>query len=144
MVNDTIASVLDSKGHGICAVTPDAMVYDALALMAQKGVGAVLVISGEGHLDGIVSTRDYGRKTVLQGRSSRVTRVQEVMTRSVTTATPDMTVAEGLRIMTDNHFRHLPVVEQRKLVGVVSMGDLVRALISPQPQTMDLHSFAGY
>jgi CBS domain-containing protein len=144
MISDTIASVLQSKGREIYTVTPDATVYDAIALMAQKGVAAILVISKRGTLDGIISTRDYGRKIVLQGRSSKDTRVQEVMTSSVVTVTPDTTVAEGLKIMTENRFRHLPVLEQHELVGVVSMGDLVSAVISDQAHTIDqLHSFIG-
>ena len=144
MVTDKIASVLQSKGKEIHSVPPATTVYDALAVMAEKEVAALLVMSDGGRLDGIVSTRDYGRKVVLRGKTAKNTRVRDVMTTALTTASPEMTVGDGIRIMTEGHFRHLPVMEAGKLIGVVSMGDLARAVISGQADTIDhLHSYIG-
>jgi CBS domain-containing protein len=141
MAVESIGSVLKKKGHEICSVAPDATVYEALALMAAKGIAAVLVIS-EGNLVGIVSARDYGRGVVLKEKSSRDVRVHEIMTTSVVTVTPQTTVLEAMALMTRHHFRHLPVLEGRKLDGVVSMGDLVSEVISGQAFTIDqLHQY---
>jgi CBS domain-containing protein len=126
-----IASILKNKDHGIYSVAPDATVYDAIAIMAEKGVAAVLVLA-EGSLAGIVSAKDYGSKVVLRGRSAKDTRVQEIMTTPVVTVTPDVTVTECIGIMTRCHIRHLPVFDRGELVGVVSLGDLARAVISDQ------------
>lgn len=136
MVIESIGSVLRKKGHEICSVAPDATVYDAIALMAAKNVAAVLVIS-QGSLVGIISARDYGRKVVLEGKSSRDVRVQEIMTTSVVTITPETTVLDAMALMTRHHFRHLPVLKEGKLDGVVSMGDLVSEVISGQAFTID-------
>ena len=136
MVIESIGSVLRKKGHEICSVAPDATVYDAIALMAAKNVAAVLVIS-QGSLVGIISARDYGRKVVLEGKSSRDVRVQEIMTTSVVTITPETTVLDAMALMTRHHFRHLPVLKEGKLDGVVSMGDLVSEVISGQVFTID-------
>ena len=136
MVIESIGSVLRKKGHEICSVAPDATVYDAIALMAAKNVAAVLVIS-QGSLVGIISARDYGRKVVLEGKSSRDVRVQEIMTTSVVTITPETTVLDAMALMTRHHFRHLPVLKEGKLDGVVSMGDLVSEVISGQSFTID-------
>lgn len=138
---ETIAWILKHKGHGIWSVSSDATVYDAIATMADKGVGALLVVA-EGALLGIISERDYARKVILQGRSSTDTRVQEIMTSSPITVTPEDTVEECMRIMTQRHVRHLPVLEKGKLVGIVSIGDLVKAIISDQAKTIDqLHTY---
>lgn len=136
MVIESIGSVLRKKGHEICSVAPDATVYEAIALMAAKNVAAVLVIS-QGSLVGIISARDYGRKVVLEGKSSRDVRVQEIMTTSVVTITPETTVLDAMALMTRHHFRHLPVLKEGKLDGVVSMGDLVSEVISGQAFTID-------
>jgi CBS domain-containing protein len=136
MVIESIGSVLRKKGHEICSVAPDATVYDAIALMAAKNVAAVLVIS-QGSLVGIISARDYGRKVVLEGKSSRDVRVQEIKTTSVVTITPETTVLDAMALMTRHHFRHLPVLKEGKLDGVVSMGDLVSEVISGQAFTID-------
>lgn len=136
MVIESIGSVLRKKGHEICSVAPDATVYDAIALMAAKNVAAVLVIS-QGSLVGIISARDYGRKVVLEGKSSRDVRVQEIMTTSVVTITPETTVLDAMALMTRHRFRHLPVLKEGKLDGVVSMGDLVSEVISGQAFTID-------
>jgi CBS domain-containing protein len=133
---ESIRSVLKKKGHEISSVAPDATVYDAIALMAAKDVAAVLVVS-EGNLIGIVSARDYGRKVILEGRSSRDVRVQEIMTTSLVTVTPEETVLDAMGLMTRHHIRHLPVLKEGKLDGVVSMGDLVGEVISGQAFTID-------
>jgi CBS domain-containing protein len=141
MVIESIGSVLKKKGHAICSVTPDAAVYDAIALMAAKNVAAVLVIS-HGNLVGIISARDYGRKVVLEGKSSRDVRVQEIMTTSLVTITPETTVLDAMELMTRHHIRHLPVLKEGKLDGLVSMGDLVSEVISGQAFTIDqLHTY---
>jgi CBS domain-containing protein len=141
MVVESIGSVLKKKGHEICSFGPDATMYDAIALMAAKNVAAVLVIS-EGNLVGIVSARDYGRKVILEGKSSRDVRVQEIMTTSLVTVTPETTVLDAMELMTRHHIRHLPVLKEGKLDGVVSMGDLVSEVISGQAFTIDqLHTY---
>jgi CBS domain-containing protein len=136
MAVESIGSVLKKKGHEICSVTPDAAVYDAVALMAAKGVAAVLVIS-DGALVGIISARDYGREVVLKEKSSRAVRVHEIMTTSLVTVTPQTSVLEAMTLMSRHHIRHLPVLEQGKLDGIVSMGDLMSEVISGQAFTID-------
>jgi CBS domain-containing protein len=141
MAVESIGSVLKKKGHEICSVAPGATVYEAIALMAAKGVAAVLVIS-EGALVGIISARDYGRKVVLKEKSSRDVRVHEIMTTSLVTVTRQATVLEAMALMTRHHIRHLPVLEEGKLDGIVSMGDLVSEVISGQAFTIDqLHKY---
>jgi CBS domain-containing protein len=140
---ETIGSILTMKGQQIWSVAPDSTVYDAVALMAEKSVGAVLVIS-EGRLTGIVSERDYARKVILQGRSSKHTRVKEIMTTDLVAVTPDNTVDECMRIVTHHRIRHLPVIDRGDLVGIVSIGDLVNAVIADQAHTIDqLHGYIG-
>jgi len=140
---ETIGSILKTKGPQIWSVAPDATVFDAIALMADKSVGAVLVIF-EGRPVGIVSERDYARKVILQGRSSKDTRVLDIMTVGLVTVTPDNTIDECMRIMTHHRIRHLPVIDRGDLVGIVSIGDLVNAVIADQAQTIDqLHSYIG-
>jgi len=142
-MSETIASILTNKGNMIWSVDPDATVYDAIALMADKGVGALLVVA-EGSLVGILSERDYARKVILQGRSSKDTPVREIMTAELITVTPQHTVDECMQIMTDHHIRHLPVLDQGRLANVVSIGDLVKAIISAQAHTINhLHSYIG-
>jgi CBS domain-containing protein len=142
-MTETIASILKSKGSAIWFVAPDATVYDAIALMANRSVGALLVLD-EGRLEGIVSERDYARKVILQGRSSKDTPVHEIMTRSVVTVTPGHTVDECMLIMTQHRIRHLPVVHQDAVVGrdtvvgVISIGDLVKETIEEQKQEISL------
>jgi CBS domain-containing protein len=140
-VSDTIASILQTKGSAVWSVPPQASVYDAIALMADRRVGALLVMSG-GKLEGIISERDYARKVILQGRSSKDTLVEEIMTRSVIAVTPDHTVDECMRIVTECRIRHLPVLLGEEVVGVVSIGDLVRNIISDQAHTINqLHTY---
>jgi len=136
MVIESIGSVLKKKGHEISSVAPGATVHEAIALMAAKNVGAVLVIS-EGTLVGIISIRDFGRKVVLEGKSARDVRVQEIMTSSLITVTPETTVLEAMALMTRHHIRHLPVLERGKLDGIVSMADLVSEVVSGQAFAID-------
>ena len=140
---DTIGSILGKKRREIWFVTPQASVYEAIALMAEKSIGAVLVIADQ-RLVGIVSERDYARKVILKGRSSKETMVQEIMTRDLIIVSPENTVDECMRIMTERRIRHLPILDSGKLVGIVSIGDLVNAVIADQAQTIDqLHTYIG-
>jgi CBS domain-containing protein len=132
---DTIRSVLANKGTAIWSVAPEATVYEALMLLAEKDVGALLVIL-EGRLIGVFSERDYARKVALMGRSSKEMRVEEIMTRPVITVTPDHSVEECMRLVTEHRVRHLPVIEGERLAGIVSIGDLVNAIISTQAETI--------
>jgi CBS domain-containing protein len=136
MVIESIGSVLRKKGHEICSVAPGATVYDAIALMAANSVAAVLVIS-DGTLVGIVSARDYARKVILEGKSSKDVRVHEIMTTSLVTVAPETTVLDAMALMTRHHIRHLPVLAEGKLDGVISMGDLVSEVITGQAFTID-------
>jgi CBS domain-containing protein len=137
MTVESIGTVLKKKGHKICSVSPLASVYDAIAVMAAESIAAVLVMSDGGALIGIVSARDYGRKVVLKERSSREVRVQEIMSTSLITVTPQTTVLEAMALMSRHHIRHLPVLENDHLYGVVSMGDLMSEVISGQAFTID-------
>jgi CBS domain-containing protein len=132
---ETVRSILKNKGNQVWSLSPEASVYDAIALMAEKRVGALLVLSHE-KLVGIISERDYARKVILKGHSSRETQVQEIMSRSLVTVTAENTVAECMRIITDHRVRHLPVFDGETLVGVISIGDVVRAIISAQADTI--------
>ena len=138
---DTVRLVLKDKSQNVWHVSPEARVYDAIGIMADKYVGALLVIS-EGNLVGVVSERDYARKVVLQGKSSEQTQVKEIMTSPAIFVTPELTVEDCMRIMTDKHIRHLPVGEDGKILGVISIGDLVKWIISAQQQTISqLHNY---
>lgn len=132
---ESIQSILNRKGSEIWSLSPQATVYDAIALMAEKGVGALLVTSG-GRLAGIISERDYARKVILKGKSSRDTPVEEIMTRDVVTVTPRQTVDECMRIMTNSRIRHLPVLDGDRVAGMISIGDLVKAIIAAQEATI--------
>ncbi len=135
-ITGTISSILKRKGREIWSVTPDQTVYEAIEKMADKAVGALLVIS-DGKLIGIISERDYARKVILKGRSSRSTFVKEIMTSSVISVTSAQAVDECMDIMTKNRIRHLPIVENEKVLGVISIGDLVKWVISQQEETIE-------
>ena len=135
-VSGTIEKILCQKNREIWSVSPDATVYDAIALMAEKNVGALLVLENE-RLVGIVSERDYSRKVMLRGKTSRNTIVREIMTTELTIAHPRETVEECLRFMTEKRIRHLPVIADGSLRGVISIGDLVKEVISAQSATLD-------
>jgi CBS domain-containing protein len=140
---DTVLSILESKGFDVCSIAPGATVYDAIAEMARMEIGALMVVAG-GRLIGIISERDYARKVILRGRSSKDTLVNEVMTPSPVTVTPEHTVDECLRIMTEKRIRHLPVVDREEVKGMMSMGDLVKAMLATQAYTIDqLHTYIG-
>ena len=127
----TVHQILETKGYEVWSIAPDASVFDAINLMADKSVGALLVLD-DGDLVGIISERDYARKVILRGRSSKDTPVSEIMIRNVITTTPEKTAEHCLALMTAKRIRHLPVLVDDQLVGIVSIGDLVRTVITDQ------------
>ena len=132
---DTLSSLLRFKGRQVWSIAPTATVYEAIARMSEKSVGALLVLS-EGRLAGIISERDYARKVILKDRSSKETRVREIMTDRVITASPRDTVEDCMRSMTEHRIRHLPVLDGAKVVGIVSIGDLVNWTITAHEATI--------
>jgi CBS domain-containing protein len=131
----TVRHLLQEKGNQVWSIAPQATVYEALELMAKKNVGALLVIEN-GNVVGMFTERDYARKVILQGRSSKTTSVGELMTADVLYVSPDDTIENCMAIMTDKRLRHLPVMEKEKLVGIVSIGDVVKAIISAHEFTI--------
>jgi CBS domain-containing protein len=143
MGNETIGSIVKSKGSGISFVAPTATVFDAIAMMAEKGLAAVLVMKA-GALLGILSAKDYGREVLLKDKSPKDVLVKEIMTTPVLTTTPDRTVGSDLALMTSKSIRHLPVLADGKVVGVVSMRDLALSLVSEQAFMIDeLRKYVG-
>ena len=134
--SDTISEILSQKGPQVWTVSPDIMVFDAIQLMADKNIGA-LVVTENGKLVGIMSERDYTRKIALKGKSSKQTPVREIISGKVVSAAPSHTVEDCMRLMTERRIRHLPVVERGRVLGVISIGDLVKAVIEDQKQTIE-------
>jgi CBS domain-containing protein len=127
----TVRQLLDTKRHKLVSIVPDATVYDALQTMSDHDIGA-LIVQEDGRLVGIFSERDYARKIILQGKSSKETLVREIMTGKVVTLRPSQTVEDCMTLMTDKRIRHLPVLEDGKVIGVVSIGDVVKEMLSEQ------------
>ena len=132
----TVADILKTKGSEIYSAAPDDSIFDAIKMMADKGIGSVVVMDGE-KLVGIMTERDYARKVILDGKSSRNSSVREVMTTQVLCVSPERTVDECMALMTDKRARHLPVLDHKRVVGVISIGDLVKAVISEQQILID-------
>ena len=132
----TVRQLLATKGNDVWAMSPQATVFDALELMAEKNIGAILVLT-DGQLCGVMSERDYARKVVLAGKSSSSTTVSEIMTRPVLVVHPDQTIDKCMALMTDKRLRHLPVIEDDQLVGMVSIGDVVKTIIADQEYMLD-------
>jgi CBS domain-containing protein len=126
-----VQHLLDAKGNDVISIDPDKSVLDAIKRMAEVGIGSLVVLDGE-RLAGILSERDYARKVILKGRASDSTPVADIMTTEVVTTTPAATIDECMQLMTDRKFRHLPVIDDDKVVGVISIGDLVQAIIADQ------------
>ncbi len=132
----TVQEVLQVKGSQVWSVTPDTTVYDALQVMADKDIGALLVVEA-GDLVGIFSERDYARKVILKGKTSRELAVQEIMSTKVYYILPDNTMDDCMALMTAEHIRHLPVLSEGQVVGIITIGDVVKAIISDQQFMID-------
>ena len=132
----TIRKVLEEKGYEVLAIEPGASVYSAIEIMAENGIGALMVMKGNQPV-GLISERDYARKVILKGRSSRDTEVREIMASHVYCVHPDQTVEECMALMTEKRVRHLPVTEDDLVVGIVSIGDLVKTVIAEQRYIID-------
>jgi CBS domain-containing protein len=132
----TVKQVMRTKAQGFHAIGPDATAYDALEIMAEKNIGALLVLE-EGKLVGVFSERDYARKVILKGKSSKHTLVRELMSSPPIYVDPATTLHECMVLMTEKHIRHLPVIEHGVLIGVMSIGDVVNSIISEQESTID-------
>lgn len=131
-----VKHIIEKKGKEIYSVSPDNSMYDALKLMAEKGIGALLVLK-DGKIAGIVSERDYARKVILKGKTSRETKVSEIMTDTVICVSPETAVEECMAVMIDKHIRHLPVEKEGELIGLISIGDVVKAIIDEKKYEID-------
>jgi CBS domain-containing protein len=131
-----VSDILDSKGHEIWSISPEATVFEAIKLMSKKSVGALLVMEGE-TLVGIVTERDYARKVILEGKSSKQTQVKDIMTKRIVGVDPARTIEKCMALMTEKRIRHLPVVDGQRVIGLVSIGDLVKAIIAEQKIIID-------
>ncbi len=127
----TIRRLLNQKGGNVCSIGPDATVFDAVAKMAENGIGSLTVMDGDA-LIGIITERHYARNVVLKGKSSSTTPIWEIMDRRVITVRPEQSVEECMALMTERRVRHLPVIEGEKVIGIVSIGDLVKSIIDDQ------------
>lgn len=132
----TVNEMLAEKGYDVWSIDKGACVFDAIKLMAEKEIGALIVMDGE-RVAGILSERDYTRKVILMGRTSQQTLIEEIMTREVVSVSPGETVKECMTLMTDRRIRHLPVMDEGRLVGMLSIGDLVKAIIADQQFTIE-------
>lgn len=130
-----VRSVLETKGHEVWSISPQAHVIDALKIMAEKNIGALLVVEGT-QLVGIFSERDYARKIILKGETSRTTLLRDVMTTNIISIRPEQSIEECMALMTSNHIRHLPVLANSTLTGIISIGDIVKAIISEREYTI--------
>jgi CBS domain-containing protein len=126
-----VKQILQGKGHDVWSIDPEASVFDAIGMMADKEVGALVVMDAD-KLVGVVTERDYARKVVLQGRSSKGTKIKDIMTSRVAYARPDQSVEECMAVMTEQRIRHLPVMDGEEVLGIISIGDLVKAIIEEQ------------
>jgi len=133
--NGTISEILNHKGTTVWTISPDATVFEAIQTMADKNIGALLVTEND-KLVGIVSERDYSRKVIVKGKASKTTAVKEILSSHVINVTPAHTVEECMRLMTDHHVRHLPVLDGERIAGIISIGDLVNWIISAQHTTI--------
>ncbi len=131
-----VKHLLKDKGHDIWSIEPQASVYDAIHLMAEKEIGALLVMKGS-RLVGIISERDYARQIILKGRSSEDTKVKEIMSADVVCAGPGQDTAECMALMTERRVRHLPIIDDDAVIGMISIGDLVRSIITEQDSTIN-------
>lgn len=136
-----VQHLLDAKGRNVVSIEPDKSVLDAIRLMADKGIGSLVVMSDD-KLQGIVTERDYARKVIIKGRASDKTPVKDIMTREVVTTSPDERVHVCMQTMTDKKCRHLPVIENGQVVGIISIGDLVQAIIADQQE--EIHQLEQY
>ena len=143
VIAGTLAIILARKGSPVWSISPDATVFEAIQLMADKNVGALPVVDNS-RLIGIISERDYTRKVILKGLSSKDTPVRDIMTREVLTASPSDSIADCMRVMTEKRVRHLPVLEGTKMIGIVSIGDITKWLISAQAETIERYVTGDY
>ena len=133
----TVAEILKSKGNNVYSITGDSTVYDALIIMGEKNIGALPVIENE-KLLGIISERDYARKIILKGKTSQETLIREIMTENVISVSPDDNIEKCMELMSEKHIRHLPVVKDEKVTGIISITDVVTAIIASQKETISL------
>ena len=132
-----VKHLLDAKGRNVISIAADASVFEAIKLMADESIGSLVVLDENAKLNGIVTERDYARKVIVMGRSSKDTKVAEIMTTDVLTASSDHTVSACMEIMTERKIRHLPVVENDQVIAMVSIGDLVQAIIADQQEAIE-------
>ena len=138
---ETVQSILATKGREVVSVKPEATVIEALEIMAEHNIGAILVMDEKGEVIGIFSERDFARKIIVKGRDTDSTKVKEIMTSRITWAEPKSSIADCMNLMTTNKFRHLPIKENGKVVGVISIGDVVKALLKDQERVIAQQSF---